>query len=146
MSKELFFQMRELETMYSHTFTKKEAITTGENLVNDIFEKGEVSPIKVFSNLVRLKQVIDTADKTFREKLSLTKDSYNGVEFVSKSGAEKLNYEEDPIYLDIKEKLKSREDLLKLAKKSKDVIFDSEGIEVPKVSSTFNKSSITVTF
>ena len=148
-AKELFMDLRaeDMVTMYDHSFTKKKAIETGETLVVNLFERGEVEPLKVFSNIVRLKQVIDSAEKAFREKINLpTADSFNGVTFTPKNGAEKLNYSEDPVYAELEQKLKERAELVKLATKSKDVIFDSEGCEVAKVSSTFQKGSITVTF
>lgn len=149
MSKELFFNMRaeDMATMYNHSFTKKDAEATGLNLVNDIFEKGEIEPIKVLSNIVRLKAVIDTAEKSFRERLGLSNaDSWNGVTFTPKNGSEKLNLSEDSVYAKLETKLKERGALVTLATKSRDVIFDSEGCEVPKVSSTFTKSSITISF
>jgi hypothetical protein len=149
MSKDLFFEMRaeQMATMYSETFTKKEATLTGDNLVNDVFEKGEVEPIRVFSNIVRLKQVIDSAEKGFRERLNLnTEQSWNGVKFTPKNGSKKLNYDEDQVYTQLAKKLKDREELLKTAHNSSDIIFDSEGCEVPKVGCTFTKSSITITF
>lgn len=149
MSKELFFNMRaeDMATMYNHSFTKKDAEATGVNFVKQIFDNGEVEPIKVMSNIVRLKAVIDSAEKSFRERLSLqNSDSWNGVTFTPKNGSEKLNLSEDSVYAELEAKLKERGELVKLATKSKDVIFDSEGCEVPKVSSTFNKSSITITF
>lgn len=149
MSKELFFEMRaeQMATMYSETFTKKEATLTGDNLVNDVFKKGEVEPIRVFSNLVRLKQVIDSAEKGFRDRLNLnTEQSWNGVKFTPKNGSKKLTYEEDSVYAQIAKKLKDREELLKTAHNSSDIIFDSEGCEVPRVGMTFTKSSITITF
>lgn len=149
MSKELFLEMREeqMATMYSHDFTKSKAIQTGETLVANIFENGNVDPVHAFSNIARLKTVIDIADKAFRERLDIgSETSWNGVKFTPKSGAKKLNYDEDDIYKSLSEKLKNREKLLKTAHESKDVIFDSEGCEVPKVTATFNKSSITITF
>lgn len=148
-SKELFMEMRaeDLALMYSHDFTKKKAVETGEKLVAELFERGETDPIKVFSNIVRLKAVIDTAEKQLREKIDLPNaDTFNGVTFTPKKGSEKLNYEEDRVCRDLGEKLKQRQELVKLATKSKDIIFDSEGCEVPKVSSKFDKPSITITF
>lgn len=148
-SKSQFMQLRaqDMVTMYDHEFTKKKAESTGMQLVSDIFEKGEVEPIKVFSNLVRLKAVIDAAEKGFRERLSLpAADSWNGVTFTPKNGAESLNYDEDDVCRSLSEQLKARQELVKLATKSKDTIYDKDGVEVPQVTSKFNKPSITVTF
>jgi hypothetical protein len=148
-SKEIFFDMRseEMQTIYSPDFTKKQAELTGLNLVSKIFEAGDQTPIQVYSNIARLKAVIDSADKAFRDRLNLnTVDSYNGVTFTPKNGAESLNYSEDDVYVSLEAKLKQRSELLKVASKSDDPIFDSEGCEVPKVSKKFNKSSIVITF
>lgn len=149
MSKELFFNMRaeDMALMYNENFTKKDAEKTGINLVNQIYENGDVDPIKVFSNIVRLKEVVNAADKEFRSKFDITeKQTFNGVEFSPKSGSKKLNYDADPVFCEIAQKLKERQELLKVSANSKDQIFDSEGIEVPKVGHTFDKSSIIIKF
>lgn len=133
--------------MYAATFSKKDAERTGQNLAIDVFEKGEVDPLHVLSNLARLKCVVDSAEKVFRERLNLNfADSWNGVTFTPKNGAEKLQYSEDHEVAELERKLKERKELVKLATKSKDVIYDSEGNEVTKVSTVHDKSSITISF
>jgi len=137
----------DLAVMYSSEFTKKDAIATGQKLVNDLFEAGEVDELKVFSNIVRLKEVAVSADKAFRERINIpTAISSNGVEFTPKNGSKKLNYTEDIIYNELVAAVKSREELLKAAHNSKDVIYDGSGCEVPKVTASLDKSSITVKF
>jgi hypothetical protein len=146
-SKDLFYEMRLEETMYSPDFTKKKAEQTGIDLINRMFEEGNQTPIQFYSNIARLKVVIDAADKAFRDRINLnTADSYNGVIFTPKNGAESLNYSEDDVYASLESKLKQRAELLKVASKSDDPIFDSEGCEVPKVSKKINKPSIVITF
>jgi hypothetical protein len=146
-SKDLFYEMRLEETMYSPDFTKKKAEQTGIDLINRMFEEGNQTPIQFYSNIARLKVVIDAADKAFRDRINLnTADSYNGVTFTPKNGAESLNYSEDDVYASLESKLKQRAELLKVASKSDDPIFDSEGCEVPKVSKKINKPSIVITF
>jgi hypothetical protein len=148
-SKDLFFDMRsqELETMYAPDFTKKQAEQTGIDLINKLFEDGNQTPVQFYSNIARLKAVIDSADKAFRERLTLNQaESYNGVTFTPKNGAESLNCAEDSVYAELESKLKQRSELLKVASKSYELIFYSEGCEVPKVSKKFNKSSIVITF
>lgn len=133
--------------IYSPDFTKKQAERSGTEMIERLFEEGKDDPIQLFSNLARIKTIVDSADKKLRERLNLNGEtSYNGVKFTPKIGSKKLNYDEDPVYVQLSEKVKEREKLLKVAHESKDVIFDSEGCEVPKVTSTFNKSSITITF
>jgi len=133
--------------MYAPDFTKKQAEQTGINLINKLFEEGNQTPVQFYSNIARLKAVIDSADRAFRDRLNLTQpESYNGVLFTPKNGAESLNYDEDDIYVLLENKLKQRQELLKTASKSDEIIFDSEGCEVPKVSKKFNKPSIVITF
>lgn len=149
MSKELFFQMRaeEVALMYDHSFTKKEAVATGKSLVNSIFENGNIEPKKVWANICRLKEVINSADAEFRSRIELSeKESVNGVEFSCVQGGETINYKDDEIYSDISAELKEREELLKIAYKSKNEIYDQNGVIVTKCSSTPRKSSITVKF
>jgi len=149
MSKELFFNMRaeDLALMYSHDFSKMDAELTGLNLANSVFNDGIVEPKKVLSNLVRLKAVIDSAVDKLRNDIDfITKDSFNGVEFNPVNPRESLNYNEDDVWVKLKEQITSRETLIKAATKSNDTIFDSTGCEVPKVSSKFTKSSITIKF
>ena len=133
--------------MYAPDFTKKQAEQTGINLINKLFDDGNQTPTQFYSNIARLKAVIDSADKAFRDRLKLVSaDSYNGVTFTPKNGAESLNYDEDDIYVLPENKLKQRQELLKTASKPDEIIFDSEGCEVPKVSKKFNKPSIVITF
>tara|TARA_R110000868_G_scaffold120421_3_gene319544 strand:- start:2503 stop:2940 length:438 start_codon:yes stop_codon:yes gene_type:complete len=140
-------KLENLATMYLPTFSKKDAVLTGKKLVEDLFEAGELDELQVYSNIVRLKEVINSADKEFRDRLDLPNTtSYNGVEFAPKNGSEKLQYSEDLEVAELEEKLHNRKELVKLATKSKDTIYDSNGIEVTKVSSVFDKSSITVKF
>jgi hypothetical protein len=146
-SKDLFFDMRSEEMMYSPDFTKKQAEQTGIDLINKLFEDGNQIPVQFYSNIARLKAVIDSADKAFRERVTLTQaDSYNGVTFTPKNGSESLNYSEDLVYSKLESRIKERAELLKVSSKSEDQIFDSEGCEVPKLSKKFNKSSIVITF
>lgn len=137
----------DLALMYKEDFSKKKAVQTGIDLVNQLFENGKIDPLKVWANIARLKEVVNSADKTFRDRININnKDSSNGVEFAYKNGSKKLNYSDDPIYSELAEKVKARAELLKLAESSKDTIYDIEGIEVPKVSCSYDKSSVTVTF
>jgi len=146
-NKLLTLKAEDLAVMYAASFSKKDAEAAGQNLAHDVFEKGEVDPLHVLSNLSRLKCVIDSAEKVFRSRLVLnTADTWNGVSFTPKNGSEKLQYSEDHEVAELEEKLKERKELVKLATKSKDVIFDSTGAEVPKVSTVYDKSSIVISF
>jgi len=149
MSKELFFNMRaeDLALMYSHDFSKRDAELTGLNLANSVFNDGIVEPKKVLSNLVRLKAVIDSAVDKLRNDIDfITKDSFNGVEFNPVNPRESLNYDEDLVWADLKNKIKQRELLINQATKSKVNTVDENQNTVYGVSSKFTKSSITIKF
>jgi hypothetical protein len=148
-NKEMFLELRaeEFAVMYDHSFTKKDAVLTGKRMVDEILEAGEIEPLQIWANICRLKEVVNSADAEFRNRIELfDKTNIHGVEFSHVNGGDTLNYKDDPIYLDIFNELKEREELLKLAYKSKNEIYDSEGIEVAKVSSSPRKSSITIKF
>jgi hypothetical protein len=148
-TKDLFLQMREseLSTMYSSDFTKKDSIKQGKDLVNNILENGNVEPLKVWANIIRLKEVINSADAEFRAKLDIIeKESVNGVLFTHITGRKSIQYSDDEVWVELNEKIKEREALLKLATNSKDTIYDSEGVEVTKCSIIYSKDSINISF
>lgn len=147
MSKEGFFLMRaeQMATLYDSTFTKKEATTTGVNLTKSVLEAGEVDKMHFGANLARLYEVIGSALSTFRDHIIDTeKVTALGVEFSPVNGGNTINYSDDPIWVQLKADLDARTELLKLAQKQE--VFDAYGNEVPKVSTTPRKSSITIKF
>ena len=149
MSKQLFEMMRlqEESSLYPTDFTKKEAQQTGKDLVNQVLELGNVSTLDFGANLVRLSEVIGSAMSEFRSKIKdIEKQTVQGVEFNPVNGGETLNFKDDEIWSDIKRELSEREELLKVAYKSKGEIYDEGGVLVPKVSSTPRASSITIKF
>ena len=144
-SAEMFLQMRadEIVQMYDSTFTKKEAIQTGTALAENVFESGEVSPEEVLANLSRLKWVIDAAEATMRNKIEIyDKRIVLGLEFNYVNGGNTINYADDEVYSTNKADLDARTEQLKMAQKQD--TFDAYGNQVPKVSTTPRKSSITI--
>ena len=147
MSKLQFFEMRaeQMTALYDSTFTKKDAIKTGEALIDNVLESGEVDIMQVGANLARLKQVIDTAVDKFRNHIIDTeKVTVLGVEFSPVNGGNTVNYADDEIWTELKRCLDERTEQLKMAQKQP--TFDAYGNEVPKVSTTPRKSSITIKF
>ena len=135
---------------------KESIVPTFESNINTIIqgvESGEINALDAFASFKRLEAIFkDARERVDRlafdeaEKYNEKTFSYSGVKFTVKQGSERLNYNEDHVCSDLAEKLKQRQELVKLATKSKDLIYDSEGIEVTKVSSKFDKSSLTVKF
>lgn len=147
MSKLQFMEMRaeQMTALYDSTFTKKDAIKTGENLINNVLESGEVDIMQLGANLIRLEQVISSAVTRFRSHIiDDPKQTILGVEFNPTNGGNTINYSDDEIWQTLKNDLDARQEQLKLAQKQP--TFDAYGNEVPKVSITPRKSSITVKF
>jgi hypothetical protein len=131
-------------TMYDATFTKKEAQKVGVQLVNDVLDSGNVSTLQFVANLARFNEVVSTAMAEVRKHIPAEKQTVLGVEFTPVNGGNTINYLEDPIYQQLKADLDARAELLKLAQKQD--IIDAYGNDVPKVSTTPRKSSITIKF
>lgn len=145
---EAFLQLREQDivTLYDASFTKKEAQQTGLNLAKQIIDGGQVSKHEALANLVRLNEVITNAITEIKESVANEKVTILGVEFTPTNGRIMYDFKQDEVWSALNNKLKQREELLKTALKSDDVIFDSEGCEVPKVDTSFSKSSLTIKF
>lgn len=137
-------QAESLVGLYDSTFTKKEAHKTGIALVENVLESGEVDKMQLMCNLVRLNTVVGAAVEKMKEHLPLEKTELMGVTFNPVQGGSTLNYEEDPIYKQMKKDLEARAELLKLAQKQETL--DTYGNEVPVVSSKPRKSSINISF
>lgn len=117
--------------------SKKELTKLSKENADKLAEMGETDLFETISKTARLEEYLKSFNKELRkhvlDELNGGKFECYGVEFSSKNGASRLNYSEDQVWSDLKEKLKAREELLKVAEKSKDVIFDSEGVEIPKI-------------
>jgi len=146
MSKLQFFEMRaeEMATLYDSSFTKKEAIKTGEELVQNVLDNGQVSILELTCSLVRLQEVVSSAVTKLRNHLPAEKTELMGVTFTPTNGGNTVNYADDEIYRTIKADLVARTEQLKLAQKQD--TYDAYGNQVPKVSTTPRKDSITIKF
>jgi hypothetical protein len=128
-----------------------EKTTQGINAIVEAVEAGVVNPLDAFASFNKLEKLfkeakvkIDELARDEAEKYTAKTFTFGNVEFTRKDGAKKLNYSEDLLYSNLQAKLKSREELLKVAQKS--TIYDDEGVEVPKVSISYNKDSLVVKF
>jgi hypothetical protein len=148
MSKNQFLELREQEVanLYPATFTKKEAIKTGQNLAQNIIDGGNISKHTALANLVRLNEVISNAVGVLKDAVKDIKANEMGIEFNPTNGRQIIQYSEDPIYAEIQKQLKDREELLKVALKTDSPFYDSEGIEVPKVSVKYSADSLTIKY
>jgi hypothetical protein len=136
--------------------TKESIIPSMESQINTLIqgvESGVISGLEVFAVFRKLEGLFQDAKKRIDMLAQDEAEQYpdktfkvGGIEFTKKEGNKRLQFLEDAVCADLAEKLKQRQDLVKLATNSKDMIFDSEGCEVPKVSIKFDKSSLTVKY
>jgi hypothetical protein len=147
MSKDLFLMMREQEVQTSNFLpTKKEVIASSEKFVNDLIDSGEVDKVELFAQAVRMSEAL--AVITDKLKQSLPQENFEafGLKGTYRNGGSTPNYSEDELWSRLKEKLTDREMILKVAQKSNETIYDSDGVEVPRVSENIRKSSLSITY
>ena len=141
---ELFLQMRQFEA-FELTATKKSILENAESFTKIVKESGEITKEEFLAKSLRNAsfwgEVSDISKKDFSEKTS-----FYGVEITPMNGKKMIQYQEDPIYKELEKQLKQREELLKTALNQSEPMYDSEGIEVPKVSVKYAKDSIQVKF
>ena len=145
MSKDLFHEMRQLELSTQYP-TKRDIQHSYKKYAKEVVDSGEVSAYELHAKAVRLKEAVNVFESTIKEHLPSENYDANGINYTFVNGGELPQYKDDPIYSELYDQLKEREALLKVALKSKETIYDSEGVEVPKVSTKPRKSSLTVKF
>jgi hypothetical protein len=148
----LLMRMEEEEgRLYVPSIPKKEIVEKAQQDVQNIVNGGEITLEDALMDSVRLEEYLKTFSKELKKHID---EETFGKSYDHKGGnisfrgtGDRLDYEQDEVYSTIKELLKEREELLKLAYKSKDMIFDAEGVEVPKVGiKTPSKQTIVIKF
>lgn len=146
-SKDLFLMMRESEIETTNFApTKKEIETQTKEFVKNLIDSGEHEKKELLAQAVRVNASVGVVLSELKESLGTEDFNAFGVTGKYIQGYDKANFKDDPIYKELESKLKEREELLKVALKSKETIYDSEGIEVPRVSTTPTKGSLKLTF
>jgi len=144
-SKNLLMLMQDKEL--SNAFpSKKEIQINAKKFVSEILESGNVDKTELFTQAVRINEALAIVTESLKNEMPLENFEAFGIKGTYRNGGETLNYKEDPIYSDIQKELKEREELLKVAYKSSNEIYDESGFLVPKVSSTPRKSSLTINY
>lgn len=147
MSKNLFELMAQ-ESVATANFlpNKKEIEFTSKEFAKKLIDSGELDKHEAFAQAERL--ALATASVRDEFKASLPREKYVGfgIEINPVNGRAMIQFAEDPIYAELQKQLKDREELLKVALKTDAPFYDSEGIEVPKVSVKYASDSLTVKY
>ena len=147
MSKHLFELMREQEIQTSNFLpTKKEIENSGRLFAKQILSHGEIDKYELFSQAERLATVTANIRDEIKSHLPKEKHVAFGIEVNPISGRTMIQFQDDLVWSELKEKMQQREELLKVALKSNESIYDSEGCEVPKVGVKYSADSITVKY
>ncbi|QHB39140.1 hypothetical protein lillamy92_gp039 [Flavobacterium phage vB_FspS_lillamy9-2] len=143
----LFLMLQE-QSVETNNFlpTKKEIQFSAKSFVNNLLDAGQTDKMELYAQAVRINEVLQIVTDELKNSIPQENFEAFGVKGTYRSGGESLNYKEDLVYAELETKLKERAELIKVATKSKDTIYDSEGVEVTKVSSTQRKSSLAITF
>jgi len=132
--------------------SKKEIIDKAREWAMQIADEeyGSESLNKRYASIQRIKEYIDTIQKEFKDAIcdGMTEKELecHGVKFTKVDGRSSLDYSNDEVWSELKAKLKEREELLKVAYKSKETIYDNEGVEVPKCPEKPSKAYIKLTY
>jgi len=147
MSKGLFelMQMEEIETT-NFLPTKKELVKQSTNFITNILDSGEYNIHELLSQSKRASESLEVINSEILKRLPQENFEAFGLKGTFRNGGEKLNFSEDHLVSELEKKLAQRKELVKTATKSDETIFDSDGVEVTKVSSTQIKSSLSISF
>lgn len=147
MSKQLFelMQMQEIATS-NFLPSKKEIEVSSKQFAKNLIESGEVDKLEMFAQAERITQAITSVRDEIKATLPREKQTAYGIEINPVNGRQMIQYNEDLIWSELKEKLSNREELLKVALKTNEPFYDSEGCEVPKVSVKYSADSLNIKY
>ena len=146
--------MLNLITLTSGQLNKDSLAAWSKQMVQ-LIEDGELNALEAHAKakaiLAALTDVIKrTEDLAQDEAMKYGSKTFEafGASVTLKDGAVTPDYAQDPVWVQMKEALKAREDLIKVAMKTKDVevIDTTTGEVVPRVQPKYAKSSISIQF
>ena len=143
----LFLMLQE-QSVETNNFlpSKKEIQLSAKSFVSNLLDAGQTDKMELYAQAVRINEALQIVTDELKNSIPQENFEAFGIKGTYRSGGETLNYKEDLVYSELETKLKERAELIKVATKSKDTIYDSEGVEVTKVSSTQRKSSLAISF
>ena len=146
-SKNLFELMaqQEIETQ-NFVPTKEEVHQSAKEFATQLIDAGEIDKFELFAQAIRMSEALNVITEQLKSSLPNENFEAFGLKGTYRNGGSTPNYSEDEKWQKLKQALTDREMLLKVAQKSNETIYDSEGCEVPKVSENIRKSSLSISF
>jgi hypothetical protein len=147
MSKDLFQLMRQQEIDTQNFLPNKlEIQLSAKTFIKDLLDAGETDKFELLAQAKRMGEALEVINTELLKVLPQENFEAFGLKGTFRSGGETINYKDCEVWSDINRELKEREELLKLALKSQNEIYDEAGVQVPKVSTTPRKSSLAISF
>jgi adenylosuccinate synthase len=147
MSKDLFQLMRQQEIDTQNFLPNRlEIQLSAKTFIKDLLDAGETDKFELLAQAKRMGEALEVINAELLKVLPQENFEAYGLKGTYRSGGETINYKDCEVWSDINRELKEREELLKLALKSHNEIYDEAGVQVPKVSTTPRKSSLAISF
>lgn len=147
MSKDLFHLMRQQEVETQNFLPNRlEIQLSSKNFIKEILDAGETDKFELLAQAKRMGEALEVINAELLKVIPQENFEAFGLKGTFRSGGETINYKDCEVWSDINRELKEREELLKLALKSHNEIYDAAGVQVPKVSTTPRKSSLAISF
>jgi adenylosuccinate synthase len=147
MSKDLFSLMRQQEIDTQNFLPNRlEIQLSAKTFIKEVLDAGEIDKIELLAQAKRMGEALDVINAELIKVIPQENFEGYGLKGTFRSGGETINFKDCEVWSDINRELKEREELLKLALKSQNEIYDAAGVQVPKVSTTPRKSSLAISF
>ena len=147
MSKNLYELMRQQEIETSNFLPNKKEIQFSANtFITKVIDDGEVDKYELLAQAKRMQEALDVITAKILEVMPQENFEAFGLKGTFRNGGETINYKDDFKWSEIKEKLSEREMLLKVALKSNSSIYDDDGIEVTRVSTSPRKDTLAISW
>jgi hypothetical protein len=146
-NKDLFQMMREQEVQTQNFLPNKKEIQFSANkFIIDVIDGGEVDKYELLAQAKRMQEALDVITAKILEVVPQENFEAFGLKGTFRNGGETINYKDDFKWSEIKEKLNEREMLLKVALKSNSSIYDDDGVEVTRVSTSPRKDTLAISW
>jgi hypothetical protein len=146
-NKDLFQMMREQEIQTQNFLpNKKEIQFSATQFITDVIDGGEVDKYELLAQAKRMQEALDVITAKILEVVPQENFEAFGLKGTFRNGGETINYKDDFKWSEIKEKLNEREMLLKVALKSNSSIYDDDGVEVTRVSTSPRKDTLAISW
>ncbi len=138
-------KQQEIETS-NFVPTKKEIQFSATKFITNVIDSGEVDKYELLAQAKRMQEALDVITAKILEVVPQENFEAFGLKGTFRNGGDTINYKDDFKWSELKDKLTEREMILKVALKSNSSIYDDDGIEVTRVSTSPRKSVLAISW